>query len=218
MKFRSIPFLAGVTPSGGGGGGALSVVNTAVDEAFGSVMTATIPAVGSGNSLVVMTYNPNIEITVDGGVEDASIAGLSGAYHHFFTIENITDSRTSVTIRSFVSGTPSGTLLNFFIAEVDASAIMPVSTVQVEGPGSGNTISVGYTTTVADALALAQAAYDNGPTVTTGTSGAVAVDQPSGYGALLYHESVGATGAKTLTGTMSATRSRSTAVLAYAAG
>ena len=208
--------LLGVTPAAAAPT-SMSVVNVTLGAVFDDVITATIPAVGSGNSLVIITSQDKTEITVDGATEDSETAGLYGNPVHFFHIDNVTDSRTSLTIRAFVSGVPANTSMNWAVIELDASSIVTASTAALTSQTSTSALSASFTTTADNATAIGYANYNNGPTTTTGTSGYTAEDDASGYNAVIYNADVGATGAKSMTATLSASRGLVTVVQAYAA-
>lgn len=197
MNFGSVPFLAAVTPSGGSGG-VLNLVGTPVAaEDFGDTIVQTIPAVGVGDSLLIFTINDKPDITVDGGTLAGTVTMAAGYILHAFLIENVTDSRTSVTIRSWTDAThttPSGTNMIRRVFEVDAAAVDLAATI-ASATGSGTAVAVPITTTVADAAGFLIVSLSIDRTQ-TGGSGWTVAPGTSDYNPYGYNFSLGAAGAK----------------------
>jgi hypothetical protein len=202
------------TTSGGGGGGPLDVVVATTGETYGSVINPTIPAVGTGNSLIIVTRNDKADTQVDGGTENGAGTTLYGNHEHFFSIQNVTDGRTSVTIRTFDGGTPSDANTAWCVFEVDASGIVVASTT-AGSTGSGTAIAQAYTTTEDSASAFAIVAISNA-VAQSGANGWVAVPGTSSWNPFAYIEDAGASGAKTTDITLADSRSWGVNVLAYA--
>lgn len=203
--------LKSATPTAGGGGGALTVTDVTIGEIFGGAGGAslTIPAVASGNSLIVVTRNADAATTVTGGAEVGAGVTLSGEHVHFFKIENITDGRTAVQVNA-----PGGdTSTAVAVLEVDDNAIATASTVAA-GTGSGTTINQAFTTTAANATAVGMAYFSNGVTQTAGSGWSVAPGTSS-YDAVNYIADAGAAGAKTTDMTLADSRSWGMVVQAF---
>lgn len=216
MKFSSVPFLARVTPAAPAGG-PLDAVNVTSGFDYGKVLTLTIPAVTSGNSLIVAAVSEQADTRVDGSVEDAGgVTMLWGSFGHFFHIDNVTDGRTSLTLRTFNGGgSPTDSNTSWWVWEVDASAIDPASTVASSViESNGTALNQAYTTTEDDAFAVLIANLSNSATP-TGGSGWVGIGSAT-YTPAGYIEDAGAAGAKTADLTLDAGRFRGMAVQAYA--
>lgn len=203
--------LKSATPTAGGGGGALTITDVSFGEIYGGAGGAslTIPAVASGNSLIIATRNADAATSVTGGTEVAAGVTHGGEHVHFFKIENVTDGRTSVTVNA-----PGGdTSTAVAVLEVDATALALASTL-ADDVGTGTTITQAFTTTAANATAVGMAYFSNGVTQTAGGGWSVAPGTSS-YDAVNYIADAGAVGAKTTNMTLADSRSWGMVVQAF---
>lgn len=205
------------TPAASGGGGTLSVVGTpVVGESYSSALTVTIPAVGNGNSLIILTRNDKADTRVDGATEDGAAPSLYAGFVHFFSIENITDARTSVTIRTYDTyPTPSDATTAYAVYEVNAAGLILASTLATSN-ATGLVVNTPFTTTAANAAAFCDIAMSNASTQTGANGWSAVPGTPSGYIHSAYNANVGAVGAKTVDITLGDSRQWHASVLAYA--
>jgi hypothetical protein len=218
-RFNNSNTYYGGTVSAGGGGGALTVVNaSSYSTTWDTNHTITIPAVTSGNSLIIVSRSVRDDQRVTGStLDDTGVQeGQTGTFYTFRHIDNVTDGRTSVTITTYDSGSPASGGLHALVLEVNASAIAPASTQAGQQTSSTTSFSHGFTTTAAGACAVAVINAPGGPTL-TGTGGWTAVFAASEWDKFLYTGDLGAAGAKNATGTISASGNVRTNTLAYAA-
>lgn len=108
MRFVSIPFLAAVTPSGGGGGSSLTIVQSPAkaSQGYGLTVQQTLSAVTSGNHLVVAVWGwtsagaPTISDSAGGswaGTQVHSVgASVGDMTIYYFIRPNITSGLTWV--------------------------------------------------------------------------------------------------------------------------
>ena len=204
----------------GGGGGILNIVGTVeFAETYGDAIVQTIGAVGSGNSLIIVTRNDKPDVTVDGATLIDTATMGAGQIIHFFLIENVVDARTSVTIRTWTDGThttPSGTNMLRWVFEVDAAAVDVASDLEVAS-STGTAIAVGITTTDADALGLLFTSLSIDRTQ-TGATDWTAVPGTTDYNPYAYNTDLGAAGSKSAAMTLGSGADWMAAAMAFVRG
>lgn len=185
MRFSSIPFLAAVTPSGGGGG-SLAVAQAAapVEQPWGTQATATFgSAVTSSNSIVVVVNAPNSAGTPT--ISD-SAGGSWGAPIRTY---NAGSDTTFYWIRNGVTGSPT-----WVRGTIGANGGWHICAYEVSGAGAGlvedsfgsgaqsasATWNMAFTSTVDNTLCVAMLGIANA-TTPTGTAPMTAATATGGY-------------------------------------
>jgi len=201
--------------------GKLNIVNMTpfTSNPYGTEVSLTIPAVGVGNSLIIAAINITPDTRVDGGTTDAALATLFSNYSHFLHLPNITDGRTSITLRTFDGvGDPAATVTDCVVIEVDAESVAAATTVDGNFGSTGAAVSQAFTGTIANAFGLASVSLSN-PTIMSGGDGWVPVDAiTSLWSPFGYNEDLGAAGAENAAFTLAESRLYGIVAFAYARG
>lgn len=186
MRFSSIPWVARLTPSGGGGSLAIVQAPAPAEQPFGNSVTRTISAVGSGNALVICVVSttgsgaPTITDSAGGtwsGVVHSFTGVNTGSSFRFYTRANITNAPTSVTA-SFGGGTEIA-LLVVEVSGAGSSIVLDASGGTAQSTTSA--YSSAFTSSVNNTLFLGAAAYTNS-TTTTGVAPVTSSDIFTGFG------------------------------------
>jgi hypothetical protein len=204
------------TPAVGSGGGAMSVVNASYHSAFGAEQTITIPAVGSGNSLIIAAWSFYDDLRIAGSTLDYT-GTEHGDTERFVTyrhISNVTDGRTTLSASMYVDDVLTAGPVRALVLEVDAAQIVPASTFAGRS-SNGSSFAHMFTTTIDNAIAATIAV--TGGAVVTGTNGWTRHPLATDWEMTMYSSDLGTAGEKTVTATVSPSQSVRTNTLAYAA-
>lgn len=170
MRFGSVSFLASVTPPAGGGSGLTIVQQPAKVETYGSSVSRSLSAVGSGNGLIVTV---RCETAAGAPTISDSASGSWGAAVHSYG-ETTNNSTTYYYIRSNVtSGLTSvtatwggGNECCIGVVEVSGGTLSVDATIGATVGSSTDPWSVGFTSTVDDVVLVGMTAFSNATTVT----------------------------------------------------
>lgn len=170
MRFSSISFLAGVTPSGGGGGSLSIVQQPAKVETFSSSVSRSLTAVGSGNGLIVTVRAE----TAQGAptMSDSAGGSWSAAVHsygettnnsttYYFIRNNVTSGLTSVTA-TFGGGNE----CCIGVVETTGATLSLDTTLGSTVGSASDPWNMGFTSTANNTVLVGMAAFSNATTVT----------------------------------------------------
>lgn len=170
MRFNSVPFLARVTPAGGGGGGSLSVVQRPERvEDFNNSVSRSLSAVGSGNGLIV-----TVRCETSAGVptiSDSAGGSWSAAVHsygetqnnsttYYYIRNNVTSGLTSVTA-TWVGGNECA----ISVLEATGGTLTLDATIGAPVSSATDPYSIGFTSTANNAILVGMAVFSNNTTV-----------------------------------------------------
>lgn len=168
MRFNSIAFLARVTPSGGGG--SLSVVQRPERvETYGSSVSRSVTAVGSGNGLIVTVRCETAAGTPT--ISDSAGGSWSAAVHsygettsnsttYYYIRNNVTSGLTSVT-----ATWGGGNECAISVLETTGGTLTLDATIGATVGSLTDPWSVGFTSTANNAILVGMAAFSNNTSV-----------------------------------------------------
>ncbi len=171
MRFKKIPFLAALTPSGGGGGSGLTIVQQpAKVETWGNNAQRSLSPVGNGNHLIVAARG---ETSKGAPTITDSAGGSWGAPVHSYP-ETGSNSTAYYYIRTNVTSGLTWVDANFgsggecCIGVVEVSGSAPVLDAPISGTFTSLTDpwNIGFTSTANNAVVLGLAVFSNSTTVT----------------------------------------------------
>lgn len=223
MDFSTIPWVARLTPSGGGGG-SLSIVQAPApsEQPFGTSVTRSMSAVGSGNALVAALISstsggaPSSIVDSTGTplslVSSFTTGTNTGSSFRFYTLANITDAPTSVT--ASWGGAVEAALL---VVEVSGAG----SSITLDASGgvsqsSANPYDFSFTSSANNTLFVGAAVFSNS-TTSTGVAPVTSTDVFGGFG-FMAQGLFSTAGANTATVNLGASRTGDKAFVVLRAG